>query len=295
MHSQAIYWPAILTCWLFAAAAAGVDRTELDQSYQAKLSALAAKCDALFRPEEAALTRAWWIARPSDRQVIFVPPDRTSKLPATADERHRQWHAKFLSLRAEQADALFALAKEYLAAGDPTRAYQTLFEALRENPDHANARAVLGFRKADGVWRVPGASTGVRKASVQHGLVKDFRPGAYWRVTTPHFQIATSAGGDPGQKFGDQLELLYTVWRQVFFRYWSSAEELQERFDRPAVEPKLKKPFDVVLFKNRDEYLANLAAAEPLLAITQGFYSDKRRRPSSTPAIRARRRFAITK
>jgi hypothetical protein len=250
----------------------GVERADIDTAYAAQLAAFAQKCDELKLPEEAALARSWAVPRLPDRQTIFVPPAKGPTAPK--DELRLKAHEKFMQLRAAQADKLFALSQLYLAADDPTRAYQALHETLRENPDHAAARAILGFRLADGVWRVPGAKTGVLKASVAHGQVKDFKPGKYWRVTTSHFQIATNAGPDAGQKFGEQLERLQTVWRQVFFRYWSDADELRARFAKPSVEPKPKKPFDVVLFKTREEYVANLVATEPRIALTHGFYSD---------------------
>lgn len=256
-----------------AARADAVERGDLDTKFKAELTALADKCEALGLKTEAERTRAWFIERLPDRQYLFVPAS-TAPLPP-GDELKRKWHDKFLALRSAQAEGLYALSKQYLAADDPTRAYQTLHEVLREDPDHAAARAVLGFRKADNVWRVPGATTGTRKASLAHGLVKDFKPGSYWRVTTAHFQVATDAGAAEGQKFGEQLERLHTVWRQAFFRFWSSGAELRQQFDRPSVASKPKKPLDVVLFKSREGYLKNLAAADPRLAVTQGIYLDK--------------------
>jgi hypothetical protein len=249
-----------------------VERADIDKAYAAQLTTFAQKCDELKLPDEAALARSWAVQRLPGRQTVFVPPAKGPAAPK--DELRLKAHEKFLQLRAAQAEKLFTLSQQYLDADDPTRAYQALHETLRENPDHAAARAILGFRLADGVWRVPGAKTGALKASVGHGQLKDFRPGKYWRVTTAHFQIATNAGPEAGQKFGEQLERLQTVWRQIFFRYWSDADELRARFAKPSVEPKPKKPFDVVLFKTREEYVANLVAAEPRIALTHGFYSD---------------------
>lgn len=256
--------------------AAAIDRTPIDAAFRRDLDQLAAKCVELQLPEQAAATQAWFLDRLPDRQYLFIPPDRGPTLPATTTELVRKWHDKFLEVRRAQAARLMTLAEEYLAADDPTRAYQALHEVLREDPDHARARAILGFRLADGIWRVPGASTGVRKVSVAHSYLKDFKAGSYWRVTTPHFQVTTTAGAAAGQQFGEQLEMLDCAWRQAFFRYWSSQDELAARFARPTVATKPKKPFDVVLFKSREEYLANLSAAEPRLAVTQGFYSDQK-------------------
>lgn len=248
-------------------------RAEFDAAYRKQLAQLADKCESLGLTQEAATTRTWFIERLPDRQYLFVPPARMREAPT--DKLKRQWQERFLTLRREQAARLFELSQRALDAGDASAAYRLLHEVLREDPDHAQARAVLGFRKADGVWRVPGATTGVRKASLAHGLVKDFKPSTYWRVTSTHFQVATNAGAAEGQQFAEQLERLHTVWRQVFFRYWSSEADLKRRFASPQVAAKPKKPFDVVLFKTREDYLTNLASADPRLAVTQGIYLDQ--------------------
>lgn len=263
----------IVLAFVATTASAAVDRTKIDAAYREELRTLATKCESLGLREEAEVTRRWFVERLSDRQYFFVPVDRSP--PAPAEDLQRKWHDKFVALRMAQADRLFALSRQYLDDNDPSRAYQVLYEVVRENPDHGEARAILGFRKGDGVWRVPGATTGTRKASLAHGLVKDFKAGTYWRVNSSHFQVSTDAGAAEGQRFAEQLERLHTVWRQAFFRYWSSDEELKARFATPAVAAKPKKAFDVVLFKTRDQYLANLGSVDPRLAVTQGIYLDK--------------------
>ncbi|HTN76039.1 MAG TPA: DUF1570 domain-containing protein [Pirellulaceae bacterium] len=265
-----------LVATLASAAPTPPDRAPLDAAYQQALEQLATRCDALKLPEQAALTRAWFIRRLPDRQYLFLPPDRAPvELPASAPELVRKWQAKFLELRRAQASELFDIAKSYLAAQLPTPAYQALFETLREDPDHAAARAILGYTKINGVWRFPGGSPAATKAKLAHGYLK-LPPGGYWRITTPHYQIVTSAGTVPGLQFGERLETLHLVWRQAFFTYWSDLAELQRDFTQPTKADKPLRRYDVVLFKHRAEYLDNLAAAEPRLAVTQGIYLDKK-------------------
>lgn len=254
--------------------AAAPDRAALDNTYRQQLEALAAKCEELDLPEQARQTREWFVERRGDRQYLFVPPPRDPLFPKPgASDLVRKWHARLLELREAQADRLVELSKQYLAADDPTRAYQALYEALREHPQHAEARRVLGYVRSGNNWRLAGQTPGVKRASLRHSYLA-WPAGGYWHVNTPNFHIVTSAGPDVGERFGEQLELLHTVWRQVFFRYWSSQEELAARMARPQASARLKKPFEVVLFKNREEYLANLAQAEPRLAVTQGIYLD---------------------
>ena len=46
----------------------------------------------------------------------------------------------------------FDLAKQAADAGQLSLAFQWATEALRENPDHADARRVLGYEQRDGQW-----------------------------------------------------------------------------------------------------------------------------------------------
>src|SRR5262245_27810133 len=119
--------------------------TELSP-YSDQLSALAAKCDELGLADQAATTRAWIIVRYPGRQYLFLPPAIEAAAPkSSASETIKQWYKRFLELRREQAAVLFAEAKAASEQGRPGRAYQVLFEALREDPDHADARRILGF------------------------------------------------------------------------------------------------------------------------------------------------------
>ena len=62
------------------------------------------------------------------------------------------------AVRKKHADALFELARQAAEAGQLSLAFQWATETVRENPDHAEARRVLGYEQrewavADGVWR----------------------------------------------------------------------------------------------------------------------------------------------
>lgn len=258
------------------ALAAPPERAALDRTYQAELEQLAAKCDELKLTSQATITRAWFISRLKDRQYLFLPPGRDPHaLAKNATELEQKWHAKFSALRQKQAAQLFALSKACLEADDPTTAYQLLHEVLREETDHAEARAILGYTKVNGTWRHPGGEPTARKGTVAHGYLK-LPAGSYYRITTPHFQIVSAAGSVPGLAFGEQLEAIYSVWRQTFFRYWSNADELTELFDSPKKAAKPTRPYQVVLFPDRATYLANLSAIEPRLELTQGIYLPKK-------------------
>ena len=55
------------------------------------------------------------------------------------------------------------LAKRAAEAGQLSLAFEWATEAVRENPDHAEARRVLGYELVDGKWLTPFAQTDGRR------------------------------------------------------------------------------------------------------------------------------------
>lgn len=246
-------------------------------SYADRLSALAAKCDDLELKEQAELTRRWIIPRHPGRQYLFLPAVSDPAAPKSgATDLAAKWYAKFRELRGEQAEALFAESKQALADQRPARAYQLLHEVLRENPDHAEARRILGYIK-DGrrQWTTPEwERMAARRGAGAHPIFGM----SYWRLESPHFELVTNHSSREALEAGRQLEDLHALWRQIFFRYWSTQAGLAARFAggrEPLARerPKMK----VVLFRNREEYVEHLLPAEPRIGLTLGIYMDKRR------------------
>ena len=227
-------------------------------------------------PREAEITRGWIIPRHPGRQYLFLPSVSDPTAPAaTASEVAKKWYAKFLEYRAEQAEMLFAEAKKSLDANQPARAYQLLFETLRENPDHAEARRILGYTKGrGGQWTTPEWERTTVK------VVKGPHPKlgwpSYWRLEGPHFEIVTNAGEGEAREASRQLEDLYVLWQQAFFCYWANQAGLAARFaggKEPLARPRPK--MQVAIFKNREEYVAKLAPTQPEIGITLGIYLDQ--------------------
>ena len=245
-------------------------------SFPARLAALATKCDELKLPREADITRGWIIPRHPGRQYLFVPgaSDPTTPKPDAPDYA-KKWYAKFREYRAEHAEALFAEAKQALEADQPARAYQLLYEVLRENPDQAEARRILGYKKGiGGQWTTPEwERTTVKPARTPHPKLG--WP-SYLRLEGPHFEIVTNAGEREAREASRELEDLYVLWQQIFFRYWANQAGLAARFaggHEPLARPRPK--MQVALFKTREQYVAKLAPTHPEIGITLGIYLDK--------------------
>ncbi|MDA1053578.1 MAG: DUF1570 domain-containing protein [Planctomycetota bacterium] len=239
---------------------------ELQADFGEQLAQLADKCDELKLPDQAAITRNWLVERGSDRQYLFIDDDTDPHLPADdAPELVKFWHRKFLQLRAEHAEVLFATAGEFINRGDGTTAYQLLYEALHHDPTHKEARRVLGFGS-------PSTKRIARRSGTKNHPDFGWTRGRYWQIESEHYRITTNASADAGVELARKLEHFHGVWQQVFFRYWSADESLAERFRGGNARLGTRKKLAVVLFADRDEYVKQLQRYEPQIAMTLGYY-----------------------
>ena len=243
--------------------------------FQKQLAALANKCHELGLPDQAAITRHWIVPRHSGRQYFFLPEATDQTAPArNAPQIVQQWHAKFLALRREQAERLFAQAKTQLEADRPAIAYRLLFEVLHEDPDHAEARRILGYGKLrSGGWESP-YGRGATVVTLDHPRF-GWRRRSYWRLETEHYTIQTNHSAKEALELARHLEDLHAIWRQAFFSYWATAEGLKHRFaggNEPLLQQNAR--LRVVLFQSREEYTGQLARAQPRIGLTTGIYLD---------------------
>ncbi len=302
-------------------------RQPLDNAFREQLETLAARCDQLQLPRQAAATRSWWIARDPQRQYLFLPPAEDSpakqplkpdaagpddsggpapggpadvRSPAGSNAAHSDtadsdtadsnkqgqpqedaasdsarltqlWRRKFLDLRAARARDLFQLAGQRLTAGMPEQAFQLLHEVLREDPNHAESRRILGYRRAGAAWQKPERAVRTRSGDRNHPQF-GWRRRRYWIVESEHYEIQTDHSSQAGVELADELERLVDVWQQAFFGFWAADDALRLRFAGQDVPLGPKRRFRVVLFRDHQEYLAQLGPGEPQIAKTLGYY-----------------------
>jgi len=267
-----------------------VIRKKIDARFLAQLNRLADKCDELEMKEQARITRDWFVPRLPDRLTLFLIPGGAwlgdpknpkkgnadsppPPLPANASRQVQQWHRKWLEYRKDHAKLLFKLAKKEIAAHHVTTAYRLLYEVLHENPDHTEARHVLGYRRVRGVWRQPGSIYRVQRCKTRHPKL-GWPANSYWRIQTAHFEIVTNRSAQEGERLAQKLEDLHAVWRQLFVRYWTSEATQATHFQGRRSTISTRRMHKVVLFRNRDEYIAHLVKTEPQIAMSLGYYSQ---------------------
>jgi len=262
-----------------------------------------ARAVAELRREYASLTAEFEKAAPGWRpkspevgSLLFTALDEYAPGENVGDE--------FVDVRLRHADDLFILAKRAADLKQPSLAFQFATEAVRENPDHAEGRRVLGYEQRGDRWLtpygirmaeagktwhpkfgwvrgedIPHLEKGERQvgkrwtdAAADSARHRDMKSG--WQVRTDHFQVVTNHSLEAAAELAARLEGLFQVWRQLFAGYYLGEPEVARLFDGGRDPRKQVRPFRVYYHRDRDQYIAALRRRQPLVSKTLGIYFD---------------------
>jgi hypothetical protein len=206
-----------------------------------------------------------------------------------------------------EADAAFALAKEAVERGDVSVAMQQACRTVSFDPDHADARRLLGYQQVGDEWAGKYAQRmletghiwrrefgwikaehlekyesglrpwGKRWISVEEDAERHATIDRGWTVRTDHFLVTTNVDRKAGAELAVRLETLYQLWRQLFGEFAVTPAELKARLEGKQATGFKRQPFRVVYHRNRDEYNTALLRRQPQIAITLGIYFDTTR------------------
>jgi hypothetical protein len=317
-NSLAIVVGAALALVGTPSASGFAQQTALRDRYAVELTELAGWCDEQGLKHEAAQTRAW--LAPDDPSRLFVAAPRATSFPARADESSTEtaaatedrsksaaWAERFDKLRKQQAAVLFDLANKAARNRQPREAMGLVWQVLREDPDHADARRVMGNQREGDRWLTPFEMRKLRDGQVWHdrfGWLPREQVARYeagerhfaggwrsaaddakahadirnpWVVGTEHYVVRTNHSLEEGVRLAGRLERLHTIWEQVFLGFAFSDEQLARRFEGHAGQTEAPRRHKVVYFRSRDQYVRALAKDQPNIAITSGYYwGDKK-------------------
>jgi hypothetical protein len=238
----------------------------------------------------------WRPKAPASGSLLFVAPDQYTPAGNEGDQ--------YRDLRIKYADGLFKLAQSAAAAKQPSLAFQWATETLRENPDHADARRVLGYEKRDGHWLtaygakmfdagktwhlkfgwIAAADTpryekgerliGNRWTSAGSDAARhaDMKNG--WQVRTDHFQVTTNHSLESAAELAARLERLHQVWRQLFAAFYLSEREVAQLFAGDRASRTQPRPFRVFYHRTRQQYANALRRRQSRIDETLGIYFD---------------------
>jgi len=283
-------------------------RDELTSDFAEQIQQLARWCEERQLDEQARKTDN--VILPETPFAIHLGKWLSSRpaLPAGAAEAVREWHERFWEIRTTQAESLFALAQQAIREEHVSLAFELIHETLRLDPDHEQARRLLGYQPHEGRWytayelrkarlgqvwherfgwitaeHVPRYEQGERNsggrwisAEEDAARRKDIRRG--WRVETEHFLVQTNHSLEAGVALASRLEKFYDVWWQLFIRYFADASQLQRFFGSSRSPLRSDKQHRVVYFRDAQQYGDAMRRFIPAnVKVTSGIYLNDQR------------------
>lgn len=307
-HARACVTYLLLFSAIVRGAAPAAEPARAESQFAAKLAELANWCDEHQLATQAELTRNWLPQRDPLKDYIYVIPDSSAPPAAMAESPDgKEWWKRFTELRQAQAEKLFAQAETAAKEKRSTAALQLARETLRENPDHEQARKILGYEKYEDRWVWPKAAQWLKAGKVwndEFGWLAADHVAKYkngqrqfrgkwidaaedarlhgntnnpWSVETEHYQVRTTHSLEEGAKLARKLESLYDVWHATFLDYYATPETVEKWFAAgagPKANPN-RKPFTVVLFRDKQQYVDAVRPLQPQVAMSVGTYLDR--------------------
>ena len=231
-------------------------------------------------------------------EVLFAVPDLYSAdAPSgnvTADDKRG-------------AATSFARAQKFCDEGDVGAALRWTARTLMFDPDHADARRVLGYEKYKDTWAGAYAlrqleagkiwnrdfgwieaddlsryeagerPLGQKWISAEADARRHAKIDDGWRIRTDHFQVTTNDSPQSAVELATGLEETYQVWLQLFGGFFIDASDLKKRFDGKSSSSYRSKPFNVIYYRTRGEYNDALLRLQPRIGMTLGIYFDTSR------------------
>ncbi len=227
------------------------------------------------------------------------------------------WSAELRKIRLKSATELFDLAKRALAAKPPVYSHAAvcLREVLDRQPDHPEARRLLGYIPYEGGWARPFAVRQLKEGNVNHSVfgwvpaewVAHLDRGelpAYsvrgqkqvrwlpadeanrlrsnwknpWQIATEHFEILSDAPLNETIEFARRLEAFYDVFFTLLADLVGENLPLARRFRSPSLTGETSyKPHQIYYFATKDEYVAHLTPlAGEDIGESLGYYNPPR-------------------
>ena len=280
------------------------EATALKAHYAADLGRLAAWCRQKNLTAEAKITDAL-VASPDPYTIVLpVLPQEVGSLrpPEGASGDLAEWHRRLLKLRQDQASALFGLAQRSVRQHRASLAYRLALDSIRANPDHEGARHVFGYQKYQNQWHTPYEMLMLRSGMVWHekfGWIEKANLPRYergerlmgvtwidaandatlhaeiaagWDIESEHYRIRTNHSIEAAVALSVKLENLHRLWRQIFLGYYSSEADVEALFSGRPVHNTESPRFDVVYFRDKEQYHRALKPIMPDVGISMGLY-----------------------
>jgi hypothetical protein len=318
-RSRCVVW---LAAWLAVSTAAeaqsnrsrssltGVQKShaELRAEYAGQLQKVLDFCESKHLTDGAEEIARFLVQRDATAlHAVDLPTHVEAKIPETLPEDERYWRTQLRFQRKEYAKQVYLLSRRALSAGHPGYAYELVRETAVHDPDHAQARKLLGYVQFGDEWVTPYARSMLQKGNVWHDsfgwllkshvaryekgernvdgkwmsaekeaeIRRDFDHA--WEIRTDHYVIRTNYSLERGVELGRALEDYYGFFHQTFVGFFNDEEQLQRIFKDAAPANREARPYRVNYYRSRDEYIQRLEKPFPSIHKTNGIYLTRDR------------------
>lgn len=276
----------------------------LQEKFVRDMNALADECEAQSYFKDAAeIRRRASLAGSQSAALDVLPEEMLPPIPLTLPDLERQWRLKLRKLETDYALDLYKIARDVLHQGYPSMVFQLIREVAYHNPDHKNARGMLGYVQDKGKWTtsfrrfmesrklvdhprfgwieeriVPRYENGERQFDGQWmsvekeaALRSDFKNA--WEVGSEHFLVRTNHSLEKGVEISRALEDFHDFFLReytAFFRSPQQMERLLESGSKARWEP--SKRYRVNYYRNKEEFVSALVSRQPQIEKANGLY-----------------------
>jgi hypothetical protein len=273
---------------------------ELRTSFAEKLKAIAADCEQQGLAKEAGSLRhvaeAIGTVRFSSRGLQRkVQPGISRDLPAA----QREWRNRYRKARSDAANGLYRIARDAIRDNHASYAYELIRETARFDPDHADARRLLGYVRMGDRWVTPFEKFKAEKGEVWHekyGWLPKTHVARYekgeryyvprggrrgnwipvaketehrrafrnaWEVRTEHYLVKTNHSLEEGVRVAKALEDFYGYFFETFASFFNSREQMRRLFAGGSASSSVGRPYIVHYYRTKDEYVKTLQPKFP--------------------------------
>lgn len=238
-----------------------------------------------------------------------LPPRVQPPLSPSLPREELAWQAPLHKLRSDYATELYRLARLAINAGMGRLAFQLVHEVAAHNPDHEQARRLLGYVRVGDEWTTPFSALMRNRGNVWHDRfgwlpadhVERYEAGERffrgrwltaekeaairtnlangWIIESEHFRIRTNRSLERGVELSQKLEHYYDFFHREFADFFNTPQQVQKLFEQSnarALAPSSK--YEIWYLRTREEFITLLRNKQPGVEGINGVYipSDRR-------------------
>ena len=269
------------------------------QKFAEEMEALAAECEAEGLKTEAAVIRE----RSARLDLLKLDVDKLpSEVGGTPFAPDDAWGPRRAELEKAYAARVYALSQKAMSQRNISLCFHLIREVAFHDPDHANARRMLGYMVYDGTWTTPFVANNLRRglvwdsefgwlpqahvkryqqgmryvggvwmpAAKEEGLRRDFNRSP-WVVESEHFIVTTNHSLQRGVQLSTRLEGFHRYFVREFSAFFNTPQQMRTLFDGKALSSGSVKKHKVNYYASRGEFVAKLQS-QPNITLCNGIY-----------------------